>query len=488
VTALSLADFEQFASRCVLDNGEPMRLEPFQREMVADFCDPSIRETWCVLPEASGKSTLLGVFALYVLMRTPGANVVLASVTQQQAGSAMYKQASDVISRTPGLSRHLRAIDGRLRIYGPAKARLEVKPSTPSTAQGSIPDLVVVDELGELASMELARMLRGKLTKRAGASMIVISSAGEPGSEFELTLEKIRNEAQQVERDGRHARYQSGPTVVHEWRLLEGDELTDWSLLKAANPLSSVSEESLREKWESPLTDRSHFSRYTGGRAEYSEDHVISREVWDAAEADFEALDAEELHRTILGLDFAQSYDDLAIVPAILYRSGAILLGPATLLEPARPGEPIPLERMQDAVRRLADAHGDVYEVWINPAAGSSPLEEWISAQIAPVVVYGMTQAEALDLTETFLAALHGGKLRHSGDEGLRSHALNATARYTWDGDRFMFARPKESRRAKAQGTRRIDALSAASLAVKGCEAQWLPFTAEELARLKGQG
>lgn len=484
MTPLSLADFEAFAARCVLDNGAPMRLEAFQRQMVADFADPSIRETWCVLPEASGKSTLLGVWCLYVLLRTPGANVVMASVTQQQAGSAMFRQASDVISRSPGLDRHLRAVDGRLRIYGPAKARLEVKPSTPSTAQGTLPNLVVMDELGELADLTLARVFRGKLSKRSGAKMIVVSSAGEPGSEFELTLERIRNETEHVDRNEGHARYVSGATVVHEWRLPEGAELTDWRRLKQANPISTVSEESLREKWESPLTDRSHFSRYTGGRAEYDENHVISREVWDAAEANWTALADEELHRTILGLDFAQSYDDLALVPAILHRSGVIVVGPATLREPRRPGEPIPLELMQDAVRAVAEAHSSLDEVWVNPAAGSSPLEEWIDEHIAPVTVYGMSQPEALDLTEVFLAALHGGTLKHSADQALTGHVLNAIARYTWDGDRFAFTRPKESRRAKQQQTRRIDALAAATLAVKGASAQWFPFTAEEKERL----
>jgi phage terminase large subunit-like protein len=468
MSALSLPDFEAFCSRVVLDTGAPMVLEDFQREMVADFVDPDVRETWCVLPEASGKSTLLGVYALYTLMRTPGANVVLASVTQQQAGSAMFRQASDAISRSPGLDRYLRAVDGRLRIYGPAKARLDVKPSTPRTAQGSIPNLVIVDELGELASMELARMLRGKLSKRAGAKMIVVSSAGEPGGEFETTLEEIRNGAELVERDGRHSRYRTGATVVHEWRLVEGDDLTDWHLLKQANPLSSVTPDTLREKWESPTTNRSHFSRYTGGRAEYSEDHVISREVWDSAAVDFAELDGEVFFRQLVGLDFAQSYDDLALVPATLHRSGLVLLGPATLLEPSRPGEPIPLELMQVAVSELVNSLGGVYEVWLNPAAGSSPLEEWINEHIAPVTVYGMTQPEALDLTETFLAALHDGKLKHTGDAALTQHVLNATARYSWDGDRFAFTRPHESRRAKVQTTRRIDALSAATLAVKG--------------------
>lgn len=486
MTALSLQGFEAFCGRVVLDTGGPMRLEGFQRELVTDFADPDVREVWAVLPEGSGKSTLLGLYSLYVLLCKPGANVVLASVTQQQAGSAMFRQASDAISRSPGLDRHLKAVDGRLRIYGPEKARLDVKPSNVRTAQGSIPDLVIVDELGELASMDLARVLRGKLTKRAGAKMIVASSAGEPGGEFERTLEEIRNTAEAVERDGRHARYRVGATVVHEWRLVAGDDLTDWRLLKEANPLSTVTEESLREKWESPTTNRSHFSRYTGGRAEHSEDHVISREVWEAAEVDYGELDGEVFYSQFLGVDFAQSYDDLALVPVTLHRSGLILLGDAMLLEPKRPGEPIPLDEMQQAVLELKGRLAGFDECWLNPAGGSSPLEKWIDENVAPVTVYGQSQPEALDLTEVFLSALHDGRLKHTGDAGLRQHVLNATARYAWDQDRFAFTRPKESRRAKVQDTRRIDGLSAATLGVKGATAIDLPFTAEEIGRHQG--
>ncbi|HEX4035187.1 MAG TPA: terminase large subunit [Solirubrobacteraceae bacterium] len=483
---LSLEDFETFCERVILDTGKPMQLEEFQRQMVRDFVDPDVRETFCVLPEASGKSTLLGVYCLYVLMRTPGATVVLASVTQQQAGSAMFRQASDAISRSPGLDRHLRAVDGRLRIHGPARARLDVKPSNPSTAQGAIPNLVVVDELGELRSMDLARVLRGKLSKRAGAKMIVVSSAGEPGGEFEVALEEMRNDAEEMHREGRHERYRKGASVVHTWRLLDDDSLTDWKLLKQANPLSTVTPDSLREKFESPLTNTAHFSRYTGGRAEYGEDHVIGRDVWEAATADFDELREERLHREILGVDFAMKYDTLALVPCILHRSGLVLLGPAKILEPPRPGQPIEIAVMQEAVLEVAGENG-FSDVWLNPAAGSSPLEEWIDANVAPVTVYGMTHAEALDLTELFLSYLHAGKLKHTGDAALAGHVLNATPRYGWDGDRFVFTRPAQSRRAKVQTTRRIDALSAATLALKGASTWPLPFTAKQAAEIRGR-
>jgi phage terminase large subunit-like protein len=463
--SLSLKGFEAFTKGVILDSGKPMVLEPFQRDLVADFVDPALHEVWCVLPEASGKSTLLGIYSLYVLMAVPGSTVVLASVTMSQAGSALYRQASDAVDRSPGLARHLRTLDGRLRIFGPGRSRLEVKPSTPSTAQGAIPTLVVVDELGELPSLELATMLRGKLTKRADAKMIVVSSAGEPGSDFERVLADIRKDAEMVHRDGRHSRYGSGSTAIHEWRLEPGDDVTDWPLLKSANPLASVTEQALQDKYESPLTDQQHFTRYTGGLAEYGGDHVIRADAWDAAKfVGGVDPDPGTATRHIIGVDFASSWDAFATVGCLAFPD-ILLLGPATLLEPPRPGQPIPLEAMQDVLREVCDGAD---EVWLNPAAGSSPLQEWIATTLGvDVKLYGVSQPQAVELAEKFIAELHSGRLRHSGDDQLRAHCLNAVPRFGWDG-RFAFQRPKSGRTAKQQSTRRIDALSAACLAVVG--------------------
>jgi hypothetical protein len=55
--------------------------------------------------------------------------------------------------------------------------------------------------------------------------------------------------------------------------------------------------------------------------------------------------------------------------------------------------------------------------------------------------------------------------LKHTGDGGLRSHVLNATARRLPGGD-HRFDRPNQSR-GKDQDRRVIDALTAASMAVE---------------------
>jgi phage terminase large subunit-like protein len=460
---LSLEGFKQFAEKCVLDTGGLMHVEPFQEALVTDFTDPAFKEIWCVMPEASAKSTLMALYSLYVLIAVPGATVTIASVSMSQAGSALFRQASDVVARTPGLDRHLRVFDGKLRILGPNRSRLEVKPSTPALAAGAIPTVVIIDEVGELKDLELPQMLRGKLSKRAGSRLIVVSSAGEPGSDFEHVLSEIRSGSETSQRDGRHSRYVSGSTCVHEYRLEPGDAVTDWSLLKSANPLASVTEESLRDKFESPLTDESHFKRYTGGVAEYSADHCVRPEVWAAARlAEGEHLG--EVVRECIGVDFGAAWDALGVVGCLSFADGTFLLGNTNIIEPGRPGQPIELAAMQKLLRTYTRPD----EFYVNPAAGSSPLQEWLTEEFGvDVVLYGTNQPEAVELTAFFMAKLHGGQLRHTGDDVLTQHALNATPRVGWD-SRFAFTRPQTSRTAKNQRARRIDALSAATLALWG--------------------
>ena len=61
------------------------------------------------------------------------------------------------------------------------------------------------------------------------------------------------------------------------------------------------------------------------------------------------------------------------------------------------------------------------------------------------------------------MEALRNGWLRHSGDEGLTSHALNAIARVLPFGD-ARFDRPNQTRMAAEQDRRVIDALVAAAM------------------------
>ena len=61
------------------------------------------------------------------------------------------------------------------------------------------------------------------------------------------------------------------------------------------------------------------------------------------------------------------------------------------------------------------------------------------------------------------MEGLRNGWLRHSGDAGLRRHALNSVARMLPDGG-ARFVRPVEGRKSPKHSIRVIDALVAAAM------------------------
>ena len=96
-----LDDFAGFCSELVLDNGERMLLEPFQREIVADYF-AGATETLMLISKKNGKTTLLAALALFHLLTTQDAECVVAAASRDQA-TILYDQAVGFVRRTPAL-------------------------------------------------------------------------------------------------------------------------------------------------------------------------------------------------------------------------------------------------------------------------------------------------------------------------------------------------------------------------------------------------
>jgi len=87
----------------------------------------------------------------------------------------------------------------------------------------------------------------------------------------------------------------------------------------------------------------------------------------------------------------------------------------------------------------------------------------WISDQGLLVIDRAQSNKPQLEDYERFMAGLRHGHLLHSGDAGLRQHALNAVIRLL-PGGGAKFDRPSPSRNASKQNVRVIDALVAAAM------------------------
>ena len=93
-------------------------------------------------------------------------------------------------------------------------------------------------------------------------------------------------------------------------------------------------------------------------------------------------------------------------------------------------------------------------------------LASWIEEEIgATVVDWPQSIPVKTKDFERFMEALRQGWLKHSGDEAMTRHALNAIARVLPRGD-AVFERPAQSRTSSTQDRRVIDGLVAAAMSI----------------------
>lgn len=441
---------------------------------MGDLFDRSIG--WLVVPEGNGKTTLIAGLGLYWLECKPLASVLAAASAVDQA-KQIYTQAEGMVLRTPSLhelttSSVLEAkgkrttmrprfdcLEGFNRVNHANGARLQIKPASDMTGDGVIPDVCFIDELHRHRTLALYRTWAGKIGKRNG-KLVVISTAGEPGHEFELTREEMRHSAADVERDGCFARFASGRWVLHDWSLGERDDPMDFAKVAEANPLESVTEGTLEVKWrETPGMTLAHWTRFTCNLPTRAVDAAVSEVDWARARSDETIPLGAEVW---LGLDLAFRDDTTAIVPLWMPSLEQRLLGEAAILVPPRDGNMLKPTLIQEALEGLCDRY-EVSLVVMDPSKGEQ-MAEWIRDELGvPVVERTQSHKMACADFERFMEGLRNGSLRHSGDPGLTQHVMNAVAKQLPGGD-TRFWRSSKSRAPTLQDRRVIDALTAAAM------------------------
>jgi len=455
--SFTLPHFESWAAELVLDNGEKWVLEPFQTAFLADFFAGAV-ESWLIVPEGNGKTTLLAGLALYHCEFTDSASVPVAASSREQA-EIMYRQAEGFVLRSPRLSKVFKPQEGYRRVKCLLNgSRIQVFAADDRTGDGVIPTLCLVDELHRHRDLRLYRVWVGKLAKRQG-QIVTISTAGEPGGEFEETRERIR-QAGKARREGCFGRYEAGRLVMHEWAVPEGGDVEDMRVVKAANPFSGKTVESLGEAFAASTMTLQHWRRFNCNLPTRGDDAAIQEVEWAGAAV---ADGIPEGEPVWVGLDVAWKWDTTAIVPLWMRDAEYRLLGDARVLVPPRDGTTLDPGLVERAFLEL-HARNPIHTV-VMDMSQAEQLASWLESEIgATVVDRGTGNADAVVDYASFMEALRMGWLRHTGDQGLKRHVLNAVARILPLGD-ARFARPVESRRAPEQQERRvIDALTAAAM------------------------
>jgi phage terminase large subunit-like protein len=444
----------------VLDSGEKWDPQDFQLQVMEDVF-AGVPETWMIVPEGNGKTTMMGGVALYYADYTPSAAVLLAAASRDQCG-LLLGQAAGFVYRTPGLlNQRFKVFEGYRRIQAlRSGGRIQVFSADDRTGDGVIPGgIVLLDELHRHQDLRLYRTWRGKLDKR-GAQLIAISTAGEPETEFENAREAAKRSAPDITVTGAHTRAASPEMVLHDWSVPADADVEDMQAVKAANPFDGVTMEKLRRKRDSPTMTLGHWQRFVCNQATRSEESAITDAEWAALGTDEQIPVGEPIW---VGLDIAWKRDTTAIVPFWMPSHEKRLLGVPEILTPPRDGNSLPPEEVQMALLRVHERN-PIHTIVMDENAGGAQLAFWIEDELGARVVAHSQGHSAMALAfERWMEAMRQGWILHPRDPELTRHVLNAIARLL-PGGQTRFDRPSSSRSAALQDRRVWDALTAASM------------------------
>lgn len=446
----------------MFDDGETRAPQDWQLEVVADVFK-GYPETWLIVPEGNGKSTLLSMLALYGADFSTSPWIPVGAASAKQA-RIIYDQAEGFVHRTSWLHDRFKCFGGYKLIRSLANGGIgiEVFAAEAKTGDGVIPfPFAIVDELHRHDDLRLYSLWKGKLRKRGG-QILTISTAGEPETPFENTRDEIRRRATKRERVGAHLRAEGPGLVLHEWMVASDEECSDMAKVKAANPLWSITEQTLTEDYASPTMDLGDWKRLKCNRPTRSVISAITDKEWDDAHTDVEAPVGERID---VGLDWAPKWDTTALV-GLWNGPDFRVLGPVSVIVPPRDGSQLHPDEAKHALLEIANEYelGDI----VMDTSHATDIAAWIEDEMH-VTVIDRSQSNKFACADyqAFMDGLRNGTVKHNGDTDLRTHVLNAIARRLPGGD-YRFDRPSASRRSVGMQDRRvIDALTAAAMVVE---------------------
>lgn len=451
--------FRRWASGLVLDTGDGWELETFQVAIVRDIL-AGVPEVWACIPEGNGKTTLMAGVALYHGAHVPNPFVPVGASTREQA-EVMYRQAEGFVHRSPGLAGQFKCQDGYRRIKClETVGRIQVYAADDRTADGVIPTLALLDELHRHRDLRLYRTWRGKIEKRGG-QILAISTAGEPGSEFEEARAAILRAARRRTGRGAHVRAEGAGIVLHDWAVRDRAACEDMRQVAKANPLRAITPGALARKRRSPTMTAEHWQRFVCNIATREAGQAIDPEVWNGLAEP--GLEADRSAWTIGWLDLGWQIDTTALGVLVWEAFDRRVVSGVRILAP-----PVAEGSIVDALLDLQADFGP--EGWVyDPNAGGRQMAQLLGAGehprqaargVGPLTFIEHPQDNALMslAAARFDEAVRSGWIVHDGGAGLRTHVLNAV-RQTISGERWRYDRPADARgRRRAQYP--IDALT----------------------------
>lgn len=496
----TIEHFKKWAAQLVFEDGKKHPPEQWQLEVVQDIFD-GYEEVWLLVPEGNSKTTLIATVALYHLDNTHYPWVPIGASSRDQA-EILFSQAKGFVERTPGFKWNAQSNPlGPFQVGGTRKIGhthnvgegLKVYAADVETADGVIPTLALLDEGHRHKDLGLYRTWTGKLNKRDG-QIIMISTAGVPGHDFEVTRDKMRRGGRTKRRRGEcYLRSASATAVLHEYAVPNVDRAKDIGCVKEANPLTTVTKRHLRAKYHRDSLDYGDdWLRKTCNIPARSSKAGIADADWERAYTEERIPEGVPV---IVGIDFAFQWDTTAVVPLWIREPTFRLIDRVRIITPPRDGTMLHPDVIKSAVMEIHERNPIVAAVVDKTKAQDTVVWLSDSPEGPRCIVVDRTQTgkHAVEDYAAFTQALRGGRpadeklsedspdpwIRWTGnpetDDNVRmfnEHVMNAIARKI-PGDRYVFDRPSVSRSAPQQDVRVIDGLVAAGFANYVAEVGW---------------
>jgi phage terminase large subunit-like protein len=433
----SLAAFERFCAELRVEDGTPLRLEPFQKRILRDHFAGTVEEV-VVIPKKNGKSTLFSALALFHIGHwlEDDPEVPIGASSRDQA-TILYNQAAAMVERSgkqvsksvyriAGIDYDVRRGYRLIRLADNDNARIRVLAADANTADGVIPTLALVDELHRHPNGDLYGVFRDGLDGRDGR-MVTMSTAG---MSDDSALGLLRDAAQKLptwKRKGTYctARSEDGSFVLHEWSLTDDDDRTDLKLVKRANPASWQTVEKLRRRYTSPSMTPGRWARFACGVWTGAEEPWLEAGTWADLKVDIGNVKPGE--RVWVAIDVGTNPGIGIVAPR---EEGAAAVK-AVIWE----GD-VPLGVIEQALVDLVDQY-DVQQVAFD-RVGFQRSAELLEARGLPMVEIPHSPERMSIVSQTLHRLIGEGKIRHDGDPVLAGQVAEAVTKETERGWRLL--------------------------------------------------
>jgi len=420
--------------------GGPLRLRPWQVEIVRGAFAPGIRTALVSVPRANGKSALAAALAVAELFVGDASAEVLVVASDERQARIVLNMARRIVELNPELAERVHVYADRLRVPHNDSTMMAL-PAEPGALHGWDPSLLVIDELhvvGE-AVWEAVTSMSGK---RPESLTLAIST---PSTTPDCIMWSL------VE----HGRAGSDPSFFfREYAAPDGCDLNDRDAWATANPalgdfLAADGREAARRTLREPVFRQLRLGQWVTGSQSWL--------PWGAWE-DRAATRAVGRDRVVMAFDGSASGDSTALVGCTVGEDPHVFL--IGLWE--NPGDPrwrVPREDVSNAVD-VAFARFDVVELACDPWGWQSEIQAWADRHGERRVVEWNTAAAGrmAPATDRLYQAVVNQTMTHDGEPRLAAHVAHCIAKSTPMGDLVS--------KDKRGSPRKIDAAVAAIVAL----------------------